>query len=77
MVLLKSRLYRNNLVVVITRCMDLFSSFLNNNQMTEILTDFNLNCRACQRLVTFLDDVAEEYPSDHARPVPQFGAKNV
>ncbi len=44
--------------------------------MNEITTDFDLNCRACPRLATFLDENKTEYPDYHARPVPQFGVKN-
>ena len=35
---------------------------------------FDLNCRQCPRLATFLDEVKEQYPDYHARPVPPFGA---
>ncbi len=34
---------------------------------------FDLNCRQCPRLATFLDEVKEQYPDYHARPVPPFG----
>ena len=34
---------------------------------------FDLNCRQCPRLATFLDEVKEKYPDYHARPVPPFG----
>ena len=34
---------------------------------------FDLNCRQCPRLATFLDQVKEQYPDYHARPVPPFG----
>lgn len=34
---------------------------------------FDLNCRQCPRLATFLDAVKEKYPDYHARPVPPFG----
>ncbi len=37
------------------------------------MTYFDLNCRKCQRLATFLDDVKQEHPDYHARPVPPFG----
>jgi uracil-DNA glycosylase family 4 len=38
------------------------------------MTDtFDLNCRACPRLATFLDDVRAQHPAYHARPVPAFG----
>ncbi|WP_455206682.1 uracil-DNA glycosylase [Kaarinaea lacus] len=36
-------------------------------------TLFDVNCRRCKRLATFLDDVAVEYPDYHARPVAPFG----
>ncbi len=35
---------------------------------------FDLDCRACPRLATFLDEVHTKYPTYHARPVPAFGA---
>jgi uracil-DNA glycosylase family 4 len=44
--------------------------------MSKITPDFDLNCRACPRLASFLDDVGKEYPDYHARPVPQFGVKS-
>lgn len=44
--------------------------------MSEITADFDLNCRACPRLATFLDEVKTKYPDYHARPVPQFGVKD-
>ncbi|MFN3543683.1 MAG: uracil-DNA glycosylase [Thiobacillus sp.] len=34
---------------------------------------FDLNCRACPRLATFLDEVRTRHPDYHARPVPAFG----
>jgi uracil-DNA glycosylase family 4 len=34
---------------------------------------FDLNCRTCPRLATFLDAVRERHPDYHARPVPAFG----
>ena len=34
---------------------------------------FNLDCRKCERLANFLDEVGEEYPAYHARPVAPFG----
>lgn len=34
---------------------------------------FDINCRTCPRLAEFLDDVKEQYPEYHARPVPPFG----
>jgi uracil-DNA glycosylase family 4 len=36
---------------------------------------FDVNCRRCERLASFLDEVAAEYPDYHARPVAPFGAK--
>ena len=36
-------------------------------------TIFNINCRRCPRLAAFLDDVARQYPSYHAKPVAPFG----
>jgi uracil-DNA glycosylase family 4 len=40
--------------------------------MTESLR-FDEQCRRCPRLVSFLDQVAQQHPSYHARPVPPFG----
>lgn len=37
---------------------------------------FDVNCRKCDRLASFLDEVAEKYPDYFARPVPAFGDKN-
>jgi uracil-DNA glycosylase family 4 len=34
---------------------------------------FDIHCRRCDRLACFLDRVAEQYPTYHARPVPPFG----
>ncbi|MBT9568660.1 MAG: uracil-DNA glycosylase [Thiobacillus sp.] len=34
---------------------------------------FDLACRACPRLATFLDEVHVRHPTYHARPVPAFG----
>jgi uracil-DNA glycosylase len=34
---------------------------------------FDLDCRQCPRLATFLDEVKEKHPDYHARPVPPFG----
>jgi uracil-DNA glycosylase family 4 len=36
---------------------------------------FDLNCRRCERLAAFLDEVAAQYPDYHARPVAPFGDK--
>ncbi len=35
---------------------------------------FDINCRRCERLAGFLDEVGERYPDYHARPVAPFGA---
>ena len=35
---------------------------------------FNSDCRQCPRLANFLDQVKEQYPHYHARPVKPFGA---
>jgi len=37
---------------------------------------FDVSCRQCPRLAEFLDQVGEEYPDYHARPVAPFGAKD-
>ena len=37
---------------------------------------FDLNCTQCNRLATFLDEVKEDYPDYHARPVAPFGVKD-
>ena len=34
---------------------------------------FDLNCRQCPRLATFLDEVKDKHPDYHARPVAPFG----
>ena len=34
---------------------------------------FNLKCRACTRLASFLDEVRAAHPGYHARPVAPFG----
>jgi uracil-DNA glycosylase family 4 len=36
-------------------------------------TGFDIDCRACPRLSSFLDEVQVQYPSYHARPVAPFG----
>ena len=38
-----------------------------------IATTFDLDCRRCPRLATFLDEVKHDFPDYHARPVPPFG----
>jgi len=35
---------------------------------------FSADCRRCERLASFLDEVRAEYPDYYARPVPSFGA---
>ncbi len=37
---------------------------------------FDLHCRQCPRLSTFLDEVHNRYPDYHARPVPPFGVQD-
>ncbi|MBU2477826.1 MAG: uracil-DNA glycosylase, partial [Gammaproteobacteria bacterium] len=34
---------------------------------------FDADCRQCERLADFLDDVGRDYPTYYARPVPPFG----
>ena len=34
---------------------------------------FSTDCRRCERLATFLDDVKKEHPDYFAKPVPAFG----
>jgi uracil-DNA glycosylase family 4 len=34
---------------------------------------FDLDCRQCSRLATFLDEIKEKYPDYHAKPVAPFG----
>jgi uracil-DNA glycosylase len=34
---------------------------------------FDLHCRRCPRLASYLDDVKKQHPDYHARPVPSFG----
>jgi len=41
--------------------------------MTKI---FDIDCRQCPRLATFLDQVAEKHPGYYCRPVPPFGDQN-
>ena len=36
-------------------------------------TSFDIDCRRCERLATFLDDVGRAHPGYHARPVAPFG----
>ena len=37
---------------------------------------FDVDCRRCNRLADFLDQIKSEYPEYHARPVAPFGAPN-
>ncbi len=39
------------------------------------MTSFDINCRQCERLAAFLDDVIIEHPDYYCKPVPAFGAK--
>jgi len=39
------------------------------------MSSFDINCRQCDRLANFLDEVKAEKPDYFARPVPAFGAK--
>ena len=41
--------------------------------MTTTPVFFDQDCRRCQRLAAFLDEVGEQYPDYHARPVAPFG----
>jgi len=41
------------------------------------MTDtFTTECRRCERLATFLDDVRQQHPDYFAKPVPAFGDDN-
>jgi uracil-DNA glycosylase family 4 len=37
---------------------------------------FDITCRKCPRLATFLRDLKKEYPSYYCKPVPPFGVRN-
>ena len=39
-------------------------------------TIFDIKCRQCTRLASFLDEVSDKYPDYFAKPVPPFGDKN-
>lgn len=39
------------------------------------MNTFDLDCRRCERLATFLDDIKVKHPDYYAKPVPAFGAK--
>lgn len=41
--------------------------------MSNNIAQFDPDCRACPRLSDFLDEVKQQYPKYHARPVPAFG----
>lgn len=41
--------------------------------MPKTLPGFDPDCRLCPRLADFLDEVKQEYPDYHARPVEPFG----
>ena len=36
---------------------------------------FDVDCRRCPRLASYLDEVKVQYPDYHARPVPSFGPR--
>jgi uracil-DNA glycosylase family 4 len=38
------------------------------------VSEFSINCRRCERLAGFLDEVRLKHPDYFARPVPSFGA---
>lgn len=40
------------------------------------LRAFDPDCRKCPRLAKFLDEIGNEYPDYHARPVAPFGDRN-
>ncbi len=37
------------------------------------MSSFTTDCRKCDRLATFLDEVRQKHPDYHAKPVPSFG----
>jgi len=37
---------------------------------------FDINCRQCERLAHFLDEIKAKYPSYFCKPVPAFGDAN-
>jgi len=39
------------------------------------MSSFDVNCRRCERLANFLDEVKVDHPDYFAKPVPAFGAK--
>lgn len=44
--------------------------------MNDITTDFDLDCKACPQIATFLNQNKIDFPDYLARLVPQFGVKN-
>ncbi len=42
----------------------------------DLQSKFDINCRRCPRLATFLNGVREKYPDYHGLPVAPFGDKN-
>jgi uracil-DNA glycosylase family 4 len=42
--------------------------------MRKISNAYDENCRQCERLAKFLDDVKTEYPTYFCKPVPPFGS---
>jgi uracil-DNA glycosylase family 4 len=46
------------------------------NGVTNLKQIFDVDCRACQRLDSFLIEIKEKYPNYHARPVDSFGDKS-
>lgn len=43
---------------------------------TNTSKSFDINCRQCERLASFLDDVKIKHPSYFCKPVPAFGDKD-
>jgi uracil-DNA glycosylase family 4 len=41
-----------------------------------ITTSFDINCRQCPRLVTYLNAVKEQWPTYYCKPVPAFGQED-
>ncbi len=44
--------------------------------LNKLIQQFDINCRACSRLTSFLDDVRARHPGYHCAPVPAFGDDN-
>lgn len=53
------------------------TSFMATNSVTLRKNNFDVQCRACPRLANFLDEVKQNYPHYHARPVPPFGDEDI